>query len=195
MVSWYVAHIFSKWLWNSPSRPYYYWYHLLFFTFHMRCISVLRSLYFRIFSACFLITFLSPEITTFINIHVPFSLSRLIMSGLLLGIVLSVYTCWFHSMVTLPSWLFSTDFGTCSYQCFLSNCTRFLIIIIMYIKHWSLDISAVLPIGGQKPSRFLWAYLGFFAALRNFCVLIPLLHAESLSCLRSVIRENDSHPF
>ena len=40
-----------------------------------------------------LLTFLSPEIATSINIHVPFSLSRIIMSGLLLGIVLSVCTC------------------------------------------------------------------------------------------------------
>ena len=28
MFFWYVAHVFSKWLWNSPSRPSYYWYHL-----------------------------------------------------------------------------------------------------------------------------------------------------------------------
>jgi hypothetical protein len=28
----------------------------------MRCISIVRSLYFKIFSASFLITFLSPEI-------------------------------------------------------------------------------------------------------------------------------------
>jgi hypothetical protein len=49
-----------------------------------------RSLYFKIFSASFLITFLSPEIATSINIHVPFSLSRIIISGLLFGIVLSV---------------------------------------------------------------------------------------------------------
>ena len=63
------------------------------FTFHMHCISTVRPLYFRIFSASFLITFLSPEIATSINIHVPFSLSRIIMSGLLLGIVLSVCTC------------------------------------------------------------------------------------------------------
>ena len=72
------------------------------FTFHMRCISIERSSYFRIFPASFLITFLSPEIATSINIHVPFSLSRIIMSGLLLVIVLSVCTCWFHNMVTLP---------------------------------------------------------------------------------------------
>jgi hypothetical protein len=89
------------------------------FTFHMRCNSVVRSLYFKIFSASFLITFLS----TSINIHVPFSLSRVIMSGLLLWIVLSVCTCWFQNMVTLPPWLVSTDFGTSSYQCFVSNCT------------------------------------------------------------------------
>ena len=63
------------------------------FTFHMRCISIVRSLYFRIFSASFLITFPSPEIATSINIHVPFSLSRIIMSGLLLVIVLSVCSC------------------------------------------------------------------------------------------------------
>jgi len=38
------------------------------FTFHMRCISIVRSLYFRIFSASSLITFLSPEIATSIII-------------------------------------------------------------------------------------------------------------------------------
>ena len=37
------------------------------FTFHMRCISIVRSLHFRIFPASFLITFLSPEIATSIN--------------------------------------------------------------------------------------------------------------------------------
>ena len=45
------------------------------------------------------------------------------MLSLLLGIVLSVCTCWIHSMVTLPPWFVSTDFGTCSYQRFLSICT------------------------------------------------------------------------
>ena len=71
----------------------------------------------------FLITFLSPETAMSINTHVPFSLSWIIMSDLLLGIVLSVCICWFHNMVILPPWLVSTDFCTCSYQCFLSNCT------------------------------------------------------------------------
>ena len=75
----------------------------LVFTFHMRCIYIVRSLYFKIFSASFLITFLSPEIATSINIHVPFSLSRIIISGLLLGIVLSVCICW--STIRLPYFL------------------------------------------------------------------------------------------
>ena len=57
------------------------------FTFHMRCIYIVKSLDFKIFSASFLITFMSPEITSSINIHVPFSLSRIKISGLLLGIV------------------------------------------------------------------------------------------------------------
>ena len=71
------------------------------FTFHMRCISVVRSLYVRIFSASFLITFLSPEIAASTNIYVLLSLSLIMMSDLLLGIVLLVCTCWFHNMVTL----------------------------------------------------------------------------------------------
>jgi hypothetical protein len=58
------------------------------FTFHMRCIYVMRSLCFKIFSASFLITFLSPGTVTSINMHVPCLLSRIMISGLLLGIVL-----------------------------------------------------------------------------------------------------------
>jgi len=63
------------------------------FTFYMHCISIVRSLCFKIFSTSFLITIRSPEIAASVNIHVPFSFSRIIISGLLLGIVLSVYTC------------------------------------------------------------------------------------------------------
>jgi hypothetical protein len=65
----------------------------LVFTFHMRCISIVRSLYFKIFSASILIAFLFPQIATSINMHVLFSVSRIIISGLLMGIVLSVCTC------------------------------------------------------------------------------------------------------
>ena len=91
------------------------------FTFHMCWISTIRSLYFNIFSASFLITFLSQEIAASINMHAPFLLSRIMMSSLLLGIVTSVCTCWFCNMATLPSWLVSTDLGTWSYQCSLFN--------------------------------------------------------------------------
>jgi hypothetical protein len=66
----------------------------------MRCISVVRSLYFRILSASLSITFLSPHIAPSTNTHVPFSLSRIIMSGLLLGTVLSV--CTVGSTIRLP---------------------------------------------------------------------------------------------
>ena len=38
---------------------------------------------------------------TCINIHVPASLSRIITSGLLLGTVLTDFTCWFHNMVII----------------------------------------------------------------------------------------------
>ena len=62
------------------------------FTFHMCCIYIVGSLYIRIFSASFFITFLSPEITSF-SVYVPFSLSHTVMSGLLLGMIVSVYTC------------------------------------------------------------------------------------------------------
>ena len=98
------------------------------FTFHMRCISIVTSLYFRVFSASFLITSLSPEIATSINLYVPFSLSLIIMTGLLLGIVLSVCTCWFHNMVTLNSlncfywfwYMFIPVFFVQLYPCFLA---------------------------------------------------------------------------
>ena len=58
------------------------------FTFHMHCIYIMRSLYFKMFSASFLITFLSPGIPACINMHVPCLLSWIMMSGLLSGVVL-----------------------------------------------------------------------------------------------------------
>jgi len=60
------------------------------FILHVSCIPIVFLFYFRIFSASFLMTFLSPEIETSVNICVTFPLSRTIMSGLFLGIVLSV---------------------------------------------------------------------------------------------------------
>jgi len=42
------------------------------FTFHMRLISIVRSLYLKIFSASLVITLLSPHIAPAINTQVPF---------------------------------------------------------------------------------------------------------------------------
>jgi hypothetical protein len=103
----------------------YYWYHFYIFGFHKTFICTGNNLYFRILSASFLIIFLSPEIATSLYTDVPFSLSRIMISFLLLRIVLSVRTFWFHNAVTLYSWLVSTDFGTWSYQGSLSNLTPF----------------------------------------------------------------------
>ena len=41
MFSWSVAQVFSKWLSNSPSRPYYYWYHLCFYIPHVLFIIII----------------------------------------------------------------------------------------------------------------------------------------------------------
>ena len=100
---------------------------------HSICTEfLLWSPYVKIVSASFLITFLSPGIATSINMHVPFLLSWIMMSSLLLGTVLSVHT-WFHYMVNLTSWRILTDYGTWSYQCLLSHFTRVVDIIIIII--------------------------------------------------------------
>ena len=109
----------------------------MLFTFHMRCIYIVRSLYFRIFSPYFLITFLSPEIATSITIHIPFSLSRIIMCGLLLGMVLSVAPV--HSIIRLPYLqdLFILNLVS-SHQCSLSN---FIPISLVMLKcSWAQSV-------------------------------------------------------
>ena len=91
------------------------------FTSHTCWISTTWSLYFRTVSASFLITFLSPEIATSIIYMLHFHYHWLWCPILLLGMVLSVCACWFHCMFTLPSWLVSTNYDACLYQCSLSN--------------------------------------------------------------------------
>ena len=102
MVSWYFAYVPSEWFLNGPSRYILLLVSHWVFNSHVRCtrITIVRSL------ASILITILSPEITTSINIRYPFSISRIIMSGLLLWMVLSVCTCWFHNMFILNPYLF-----------------------------------------------------------------------------------------
>ena len=53
------------------------------FTFHIHCVYTVRPLYFKIFSAFSLNTFLSHKIGMSINRHVPLSLIWIMMSALL----------------------------------------------------------------------------------------------------------------
>jgi hypothetical protein len=73
----------------------------LVFTFHMCCIYIVRSLYFKMLSASFLITFSSPKIATSLNMHVPFSLFRIIMQACCCGwfchFALAVFAVWLPS--------------------------------------------------------------------------------------------------
>jgi hypothetical protein len=62
----------------------------------------------------------------------------------LLGLVLSVCICLSHNMVTLPPWLVSTDFGTCSYQCFFVQLCFYPIIIIMLSSSSSSSLQSSL---------------------------------------------------
>jgi hypothetical protein len=62
------------------------------FTFHLRWIPITSSLYFKIYLASLLMTFLSTGIATSINMHVQTYFSRIIMSGSLLAMPLSVCT-------------------------------------------------------------------------------------------------------
>ena len=76
---------------RPSSCPYYHWYHICFYIPH--------ALYFYC-KASFFITFLSHKIATSISIHVPLSLSRIMMSSLLLGMVLSFSSV--DSIIWLP---------------------------------------------------------------------------------------------
>jgi hypothetical protein len=86
--------------------------------------------YIRNFLASFLIIFISPAIATSINIHVPFALSHIMMSGLWLWMSVSFCSCWFD----LPQWLDSDTFGACSQQCIII----IIIIIISKLRELSL---------------------------------------------------------
>jgi hypothetical protein len=68
------------------------------FTFHIHWLSIMRFLYLKIIAAYFLIKFLSPEFAASIKMHIPLLLSRIMKSGLLIGIVLSVHICRFHNV-------------------------------------------------------------------------------------------------
>ena len=45
MFSWYAARVFSKWLWNSPSRPYYYFIIIIIIIHVMSCQWIILYVY------------------------------------------------------------------------------------------------------------------------------------------------------
>ena len=61
---------------------------IVHFRFHIRCISILKLLYFDFFSASFCTSFLSASIATSISVHVFSFLFFIIISGLLLLLLL-----------------------------------------------------------------------------------------------------------
>ena len=84
----------------------------IIFLSHSTCAEFLLFflnifLYFKIYSSSFLITFLPPGIATSINMHVSCLLSRIVMPGLLLKMVLSVryYYYYYYYYIRRPvSW-------------------------------------------------------------------------------------------
>ena len=97
----YVAQVPTKWFWGGSSRPCYNRYHFCIYSPHAlnfyHTVFILRSsqlLFWSHFSVC-------PEIATSVNIHLPFSLSLIMLSGLLLGMVLLVCICWLRDFVNL----------------------------------------------------------------------------------------------
>jgi len=134
------------------------------FKLQMRCISMLRYLYFRNFPPAFLITLQALTVARCNNTHVVFSLSRIMVSSLLLGMVLLVLTCWFHNTVNLASWFVSPNFGTYSYQCSLSSftsisfrmvkCLYLIIIIIIIIITFMQGIYTYIPETNYVPREY-----------------------------------------
>ena len=101
------------------------------------------------------------------------------MSGLLLGIILSVCTCWFNNMVYLPPWLVSTDFGTCSYQCFLSNCTLVSLHMKCSCAHTLSCLLIIIIIINNNVRPTLWRGLYFTKSILPYLGVNAKVHVLS----------------
>ena len=90
-------------------------------TFHLRCISVIRSLCFRIFLAAFLITLQAPEIGTSVNSRFIITVCavRLTVSGGSVGVQVMIPSS--AGYLTLMTCF--ADFVTCWFDRSLCNCT------------------------------------------------------------------------
>jgi len=113
-----------------------------------------EAFYFKIY----VFFFLTSAITISENKHVPFSLSQIMMAGLLLHMVLSVFTCSIQNMITLLSQLGSTTHSTCPYHCSQSNLTLLPCICYCAVEntlyHASLH-TILLPVLGMLIQRVL----------------------------------------
>jgi hypothetical protein len=153
----------------------------------------LRSLHFRIFFASFLNTFLSPGIAASINMHVPCLLSRTMMSGLLLGIVLSVRTCWFHNMVTLLSCLYrriSVHVHT-SLHCLIlpqspcisySSWTHTVSCLLMYCSFASTGHAGIMCSMSHQIGYRIWVcyYYYYYAIWTGICHMVCRIYNREL---------------
>jgi predicted benzoate:H+ symporter BenE len=77
---------------------------------------------------------LSPEISTSINIHVPFSLLRVMLSGILLWIVLSVCSYCFHSMIPCLLGLFLLVFVHATTSVLCSIIPLLLLVVVVVVE-------------------------------------------------------------
>ena len=101
-----VAQVFYADFKIVPGAPVNYWHHFCS-TFHTCCISVARSLYFRIFLTSFLIRYLSPECATSFNILFPSSLSQFMVS------VFNLYRSFYR--ILLHNFISSVIFYSCKH--------------------------------------------------------------------------------
>jgi hypothetical protein len=71
------------------------------------------------------------------------SLSRTMMSGLFLGMVLPVCTCRVHKIVTVPRGLVSADFGSWSHHCSLVIVPHLLAHTFCHVSLWTVLLPAL----------------------------------------------------
>ena len=91
VLSVYFAEVLSEWFWGGIVAHIIYWYH---FCFHIpQALNIYCKIFiFQNLLSFFFITFLSPEIATYINIHIPFLSSRIMTSVLLIGVTIIIIT-------------------------------------------------------------------------------------------------------
>ena len=141
---------------------------------HSTCTEfLLKSLYLKIFSASFLITFLSPGIATSINMHVPFLLSQIMMSSLLLGIYY-YYSSWkkvcFYYELRSNIFLYQLTF---TYNVGVNEIMRFM---LWNFTIWMHSQGHIFPAMTGCTTLILFLEISFTLFFISFC----LLHISSL---------------